>query len=76
MGYFTESEIREILADLKAAVRVVSISGKSYRFNDGQGDITVSRSDLPALQRAISYWVSELNDLTDGSGIISLRVGR
>lgn len=70
--YFTESEIKAKLDSISSAMDVVLSGGKSYRLNDGQGDIQVTRETLGNLQASLTFWENKYRDLTSGSGIVSI----
>ena len=76
MGYLTESQITAKIDIIMSAIDVVVGGGKSYRLNDGQGDIQVTRESLTILQKSLDYWVAKHDSLTAGSGILSMQVHR
>jgi len=77
VGYFTEEQIKQKIETISSAIDIVLSGGKSYRLNDTQGDVQVTRESLPNLQNALNYWVSKYNEIADSnSGIISLGSSR
>ena len=77
VGYFSEAEITAKITAISDAMDVVLSGGKSYRLNDTQGDVMVTRESLEILQKALDYWESKYNALAnEGSEIISLRSNR
>jgi predicted RecB family nuclease len=76
VGLYTESEINAQLETLKTAINVVITGGKTYRLNDSQGDIQVTRSSLDELRKQYDFYASILDELSGDSGIISVEVRR
>jgi hypothetical protein len=79
LSYYSRSDIISKIQDYETAISTVLSGGKSYRLNDGQGDIQVTRESLTTLENHRKYWESRLNDLemeADNSGIVSFEVHR
>lgn len=74
---FTTAQIESKITKISDAIDVVLTGGKSYRLNDTQGDVMVSRSSLSELNTALDYWEGRLSDLeNEGAGIVSIRSQR
>lgn len=70
---FTTAQIESKITAISDAMDIVLTGGKSYRLNDTQGDVQVSRSSLKELQTALDYWQGKLNELENqGSDIVSI----
>ena len=74
---FTTAQIESKITKISDAIDVVLTGGKSYRLNDTQGDIQVSRSSLSELNTALDYWTGKQTELeNEGSDIVSIWSGR
>ena len=74
---FTTAQIESKITKISDAIDVVLTGGKSYRLNDTQGDIQVSRSSLKELNEALDYWTGKQTELENaGSDIVSIWSGR
>ena len=77
VGYFDEAAITAKIIAISDAMDVVLSGGKSYRLNDTQGDVMVTRESLKNLQDALDYWEAKLTVLQNaGAEIISLESTR
>lgn len=74
---FTTAQIESKITAISDAIDIVLTGGKSYRLNDTQGDVQVSRSSLKELQNALDYWQGKLTELENtGSDIVAIWSGR
>ena len=70
---FTTAQIESKITKISDAIDVVLTGGKSYRLNDTQGDVQVSRSSLKELNESLDYWTGKQTELENtGSGIVSI----
>lgn len=76
MAYFTQEQIVSKITAISSAIDTVLSGGKTYRLNDGMGDVQVTRESLANLQNALDYWESKYDDLDGNADIISMSVGR
>jgi len=74
MSYFSQSEIEDILDNIKAAIIVVINGGEEYSLNDGQGMMRVKRTSLKDLQKSAGHWQGLLEELTSSGDIVSMEV--
>ncbi len=74
MAYLSDTEIKSKLDAISTAIDTVLSGGKSYRLNDSQGDIQVTRSSLKELRDMYSFYEAMLYE--DVDGIVSIKVGR
>jgi hypothetical protein len=68
---FEVSELREIIATLKAAyTRAIASGGvTSYTISSGQGSTTVQQASLNSIKEQLAYWQQLLNEeLEYGTG--------
>ncbi|MDC7125766.1 MAG: hypothetical protein PQJ46_09370 [Spirochaetales bacterium] len=73
MAYFKAEDIKSKITAIENAIDTVLTGGKSYRLNDGQGDIQVTRESLSSLQSALDYWIEKYNELDTSADIVSIR---
>jgi len=74
VSYFTEAAITAKITAISDAMDIVLSGGKSYRLNDTQGDVQVSRESLTNLQIALDYWLNKYSEIENsGNEIVSLR---
>lgn len=77
VGYFSKTEISNRISKITDAIDIVLSGGKSYRLNDSQGDIQVTRESLPSLRDMLDYWLTKYDEADDDSGsIVSVEVTR
>jgi len=79
VGLYSRADIIAKIVAAETAISTVLAGGKSYRLNDGQGDIQVTRESLSTLEAYRKYWESRLSELemeADNSGIVSFEVHR
>ena len=77
VGLYTKADIEAKITAIEAAINVVLSGGKSYRLNDTQGDIQVTRSSLKELEESRRYWEARWDELDEDRGqIISVRAVR
>lgn len=72
-GYFTQAQIETKIQSISAAIETVVAGGRSYRLNDGMGDVQVTRESLSNLQNALDYWLDKYEELDTSADIISIR---
>jgi len=72
---YTRAEIVAKIAKYETAIDA-ALTGQNYSMDDGQTRISVSRASLAQLERQLSKWQYELQQIDDPSGISSLEVGR
>ena len=76
-GYFSLEQIETKITAISNAIDVVMSGGRSYRLNDGQGEMQVTRDTLTNLHTALDYWLEMYNRLSDtSSNIVSIRSTR
>ncbi len=76
MGYETEADLLEELADLKALKKVVMLNGIGYMFVDGQGTMQVRRENISAIDDSIDRVLYKLDRLTGSGSLVSWRSTR
>ena len=75
LSTFTRAEILEVIAELKAAIRAVTL-GQTYSIDTGQGRQSVTRASLSGLEKSLGFWEMRLADTDGDSGVSSLEVVR
>jgi hypothetical protein len=76
VSYYTADELKSQIDAVQAAINTVISGGRSYRLNDGMGDVQVTRETLANLKSYRNELIAEYNDLVDDAGIVSIEVGR
>jgi hypothetical protein len=76
VSYYTADELKSQIDAVQAAINTVIAGGRSYRLNDGMGDVQVTRETLANLKSYRNELIAEYNDLVDDAGIVSIEVGR
>jgi hypothetical protein len=76
VGYFTQTQIEAKITEISSAIDVVTSGGRTYRLNDGMGDVQVTRETLTNLHNALDYWLAKYDEIGGDSGIISIKVSR
>jgi len=75
MAYLTRDEIlTELTAVNNAITNAIEMS--SYSTDSGQGKISVSRQKLETLRSHREHLISQLRELDNDSGIVSIEVHR
>lgn len=70
-------QIQTKITKILDAMDVVLDGGKTYRLNDTQGDVMVTRESLTNLQTALDYWEAKCNEISNaGAEIVSLESTR
>ncbi|WP_143305510.1 hypothetical protein [Marispirochaeta aestuarii] len=78
MELYTRDELIEQIKSVDSAINAVISGGKTYRLNDGMGDVQVTRESLPNLKTYRDHLAERLNDLDyeNTAGIVSIEVTR
>jgi hypothetical protein len=76
VSYYTAAELKSQIDAVQAAINTVISGGRSYRLNDGMGDVQVTRETLANLKSYRNELIAEFNDLVDDAGIVSIEVSR
>lgn len=76
VSYYTADELKSQIDAVQAAINTVISGGRSYRLNDGMGDVQVTRETLANLKSYRNELIAEYNDLVDDAGIVSIEVSR
>lgn len=74
MGYFTATELQEMLDAVKAAYLVVLSGGEEYSLNDGMGTMKVKRSTLGDLGKQMEHLQTLLDEYDNTGNIVSFEV--
>lgn len=76
VSYYTADELKSQIDAVQAAINTVISGGRSYRLNDGMGDVQVTRETLANLKSYRNELIAEYNDLVGDAGIVSIEVSR
>jgi hypothetical protein len=76
VSYYTVDEIKAKITEVEEAISKVLSGGRTYRLNDGMGDVQVTRETLANLKSYRNELIAEFNDLVDDAGIVSIEVSR
>ena len=76
MGYFTQTELQDMMDNVKAAYLVVLAGGEEYSLNDGMGTMRTKRTSLTDLGKSMDHLQTLLDEYDNTGNIVSFQAGR